>query len=459
MNGDRINPIVIKELRQGLKSRSFLISFVGLQVAMIISMFIYITSAVSPLGDLSGADVFFWVMLNILFLLLMPLRSFQALYEEINGKTLELLFLTRMTSWNISFGKWVALVTQALLMVAAILPYFVLRYFLGSIDIPLNLFALAITLLTTMVLMAVGVGLSCVTSKLLRVLMMIGGAGMLWTTGMSIFAMFSFGGMMGMSSPDYPGIWAWLGILAGATLAIVYFVEYGASRIAPPAENHARRKRGIGFLVFVLFLIMALVEEDGEVMMAALFFLVPMMVGAMCEPLHKIPGAYRSRMEIPGIKWLLLPGWPSGLLFTAALMFLLSTSAFFMEGDEDILFFFTLLFNVLVLPYVVIRLIPWLQHKPLVAYFAFQVISFLVSMMFMVLNEIGINPDGLTKFLGVPIPTLGLMLFDDMDWGYFAGHVFMTCVLGVIILLVTLPGLAETARLRNYNPDDVPYTY
>ncbi len=457
MHGDRINPIVIKELRQGLKSRSFLLSFVGLQVAMIMSMFIYITSAVSPRGDLDGADVFFWAMLNILFLLLMPLRAFQALYEEINGKTLELLFLTRMTSWNISLGKWVALVLQALLMISAILPYFVLRYFLGSIDITLDLYMLGGILLSSMVLISIGVGLSCITSKLLRVLIFLGGAFGLWTMGVGVFAVFQIGGMIAggrSSGPTYPTMGELLPFLIGSLLAILFFIEFGASRIAPPAENHSRWKRLIGFAILLLFIGVTGMGGDSEVMFVSLFVIVPLMVGALCEPLHRIPGAYKSRFELPVLNWFLLPGWPSGFLYSVLMMATLSLSMMLFEGfDDEMVLFCCILTNILFAPYLLIRCMKWLQIKALLSYLAFQLLSLLFSVMFMVLNEIGLNPDGFTQILGLFLPFLGLMQLESYSDPFQLIYGVITFILLAFSGILTLPGLEETTWMRNLNPN------
>jgi len=460
MKSDHVNPIVIKELRQGLKSRSFLLSFVGLQVVMIMSMFIYITSAVNPRGDLEGADVFFWAMLNLLFLVLMPLRGFQALYEEITGKTLELLFLTRMNSWKISFGKWIALVIQALLMVCAILPYFVLRYFLGSIDITRNLFMLGGTLLASLVLMAVGVGLSCITSRLLRVLVFLGGALGLWVMGVGAFAFFRFGAMVSgprTGAAPYPEFWTVMAVLTGAILAMAFFIEYGASRIAPPAENHARWKRLIAVLTLVLFAAVSLTDGNVELLLAPLFFLIPLLVGALCEPLYSIPGAYKSRYEVPVFTWLLLPGWPSGYLFTICMLLAHGVLALIVDFDDDIGLFFLILFNILIIPYVLIRCLKWLQVKPLLSYLGYQLAALLFAVMFMVLNEIGLNADGFTQFMGVILPTLGLLQLDNhLNDGIDVLHGLMTLALLIASFILTLPGLSETARLRNLQPDVLP---
>ena len=98
---------------------------------MVVSMMVYAASAAKDGGDMGFADGMFWFLLGSLLLFFMPLRSLGALYSEIKGNTLELVFLTRMSSWDIAFGKWLAHLAQIGLLVAAILPYLVVRHYLG----------------------------------------------------------------------------------------------------------------------------------------------------------------------------------------------------------------------------------------------------------------------------------------------------------------------------------------
>ena len=78
---------------------------------------------------------------------LLPLRAAGALHDELRGNTIDTLILTRLTGWRITLGKWVAVVAQQLLATVTVLPYLIVRYFAGGIDVPMELAWLGIFLL------------------------------------------------------------------------------------------------------------------------------------------------------------------------------------------------------------------------------------------------------------------------------------------------------------------------
>ena len=74
-------------------------------------------------------------MVAVPTLLIIPISALNAIGSEIRGNTLELIFLTRLTALRIVVGKWFALFAQSLLLVCAVLPYLVLRYFMGGVNL------------------------------------------------------------------------------------------------------------------------------------------------------------------------------------------------------------------------------------------------------------------------------------------------------------------------------------
>lgn len=413
INSDRINPMVIKELRQGLKSRSFLATFLGLQAAMVLSMFIYLATGTRSQSDIGFADGFFWFMLGLMLLMFMPLRSFQALHEEIKGNTLEMLFLTRMDAWKIAFGKWCALVIQIFLLVAAVLPYLVLRYFIGAIDVAGNLEQLFYQVVISMLLVSVGVGLSGWTSKLLRGLVILGAVMSLYMVPMMIYG-FSVAGGGGGLFPMMGALDLVVGLMV-CGLVMMFFVEYGASQIAPPAENHALRKRGLAILLTGVISLYALLGTgDAETMVLAMVLLIPLAVDALCEPLIGIPSVYLRLRKLRILRWLFYPGWASGYLFVSLLMALLFLVTYLLERDAEIWAGGLVAYNTLVLPFFCIRLIPALQRKPLAAYFAMQMLSLTFCLLVVFLEEVRFINDYF--LLSHFFPMLGF--FEGSDRGF-----------------------------------------
>ena len=162
--GDWLSPMVVKELRQGMRSRIFVAAFYLTQLLMILSTVFGLIAASRTenvpsdlFGFLSGL---FWFMVSVPLLFVMPLLGFGALHTEMKAGTLELVFLTRLSAWRIVAGKWTALMAETLLLVCAILPYVILRYFLGGVNIIEDLQSLFFLLLASALLTAATLAMS-----------------------------------------------------------------------------------------------------------------------------------------------------------------------------------------------------------------------------------------------------------------------------------------------------------
>ena len=156
---DWLSPIVVKEIRQGVRGKSFVVSFLVLQGLMVTSVFLSLAIPVSG-WERQAWDAAFWTMVAFPIVLSLPLSGIAALSGEVKAKTLELIFLTRLSGFRIVLGKWAAIVSLSLLCGTAVLPYVVLRYFLGGIDIWEDLQALGGLLAASAVLTGMTVGLS-----------------------------------------------------------------------------------------------------------------------------------------------------------------------------------------------------------------------------------------------------------------------------------------------------------
>ncbi len=124
--GDRFNPIVVKEVRQALKSRQFVITFLLLLlVAWAGSIF-----GVSYLGESidywSSALMFYAGFLFALCaatLVIVPFSTFRSIVEERTETTLELLQITGLSPVQIVRGKTMSAMVQVLVYYCAIAPF------------------------------------------------------------------------------------------------------------------------------------------------------------------------------------------------------------------------------------------------------------------------------------------------------------------------------------------------
>ncbi len=320
---DRLSPIVVKELRQGLRQPSFVILFLFLQSILalaVISALFSVSSAplqnrVQMGGVISG---FFFALFALSVLVIQPLRALNALSSERRDSTIDLLLLTRLDAWRVVFGKWMSLVTQSGLIFVAILPYLLMRYFLGGMNLLGELGSLAALFLLGGMMCAAGVALSAVKSIILRVIFaIIGGIGflVLLQSGGFYFAYSSVGGgPLGMGV--LPSTSDTVLYLIGGVLLVAFIthaaLEFAATRIAPPAENRSTRKRLIALTA--LLVIPAVFAVPDLLLRFPVYLSLAVISGVtLADALSENP-RYMGRMK--GISlWTLRPGWPSGAVF------------------------------------------------------------------------------------------------------------------------------------------------
>ena len=172
---DKLNPMLVKELRQGLRGLGFVALFIAIQAFL--CLILLITSATESqenVGNLISRIILFFF--SIAVLVIQPLRGITALSSEIRGNTIDLLCLTKLSAWRITFGKWVSIVSQSGLILTAIIPYLILRYFFGDMQMFAEIILLLSTFLLSATFTAVTVGLSGTSSTIIRVFLPIIGS-------------------------------------------------------------------------------------------------------------------------------------------------------------------------------------------------------------------------------------------------------------------------------------------
>lgn len=468
--GDWLSPMLVKELRQGMRSRVFMSAFYLTQLLMILSVVFNLAAATNtemPAEMLAFLNGLFWLMISVPLLFVMPIRGFGALHGEIKAGTIELVFLTRLTAWRIAAGKWTALMAQTLLLLCAVLPYVLLRYFLGGVDILADLQSLLFLLLTCAVLTAATIAMSPYESKLLRALFVIGLIfGFQFLIGM-MFAWMAVGRIAGAAGSSAPVWQLYLGVALYVPAFIALALEIAASRIAPPAENHAIRKRLIGLVIFLAAPVLTLFSPGREALYgASLLFLVPVIVDALAEPVVVLGSIYRPflrRGSLGRIGALVFtPGWVSAAWYTA-LLALLGSAALAMQGqfaDPLKALSYVAYFGALIFPAALIRLFLPSTKYFLGFYIAFQfffaAVTLLVGMM------AGISNQPMTRWLS-PIPncsywlTLTSQVKPEQVTEFLVATSFVTAASLGILLLRTIPALRDIRAVlgqaaRNHGP-------
>ena len=320
---DWISPMLVKELRQGMRSRLFLVSFMAVQTAMIILAVLGLTT--TKMGDPSSTVTFFyWLIIGAPLLFVMPFSGLNSISGERKENTLELIFLSRLTARRIVAGKWLAIMAQTFLLVTSILPYAVLRYYLGGVDLVRDLSTLAWLLLASALFTAITIAISPATGRFGRALIPI--AFLVGSQFFGIVFLNPFASpLSGMSKPGAPGLGLSIAVcLLMAVIFLFVMLEVGSGTIAPLAENHSTGKR----LAAAAALLTALLASGlSWIWPAAFLILIPVGIGAVCEPVKDVVSVYRPfvRFGRPGRLFGLLfyPGWPSGVIFSLLVMMVL----------------------------------------------------------------------------------------------------------------------------------------
>lgn len=303
----RLSPMLVKELRQGMRTNLFVVAFILLQAVMILSLTIGLADPGSP--AVSG---FFWFFVVTTLLVVQPLRGVSALSSEIQLNTMDLIQLTRLNGWRITLGKWTALNAQTLLFVTGVLPYLVIRYFLGNVNFVMDLAGLLMLTLGSGLASAITIGCSVFRNFLLRGAILVGfGIGFITLFGMIQHTLFR----TGIGGGD---LWM-LGLVSISLLyGCFFFLSFGASRISPLSENLATRKRlvALGFtLVTASFAFSGL---NDFIFVVSGLILGLAVIDALTEPLPvyaRVLEPFRKNPLTRFAAGFLTPGWISGIGF------------------------------------------------------------------------------------------------------------------------------------------------
>src|SRR3954469_3974489 len=136
--GDRLNPILVKEARQAMKSRQFVVTFALLLIGGWAWTVLFIAAGIpaiyySPVGPalLHG----YFLVLSVPLLIVVPYAAFRSLAGEWEDGTFELLSITALSARQIVSGKLASAVLQMMVYYSALAPCIAFTYLLRGIDI------------------------------------------------------------------------------------------------------------------------------------------------------------------------------------------------------------------------------------------------------------------------------------------------------------------------------------
>ncbi|MGH9844028.1 MAG: hypothetical protein ACREEM_35300, partial [Blastocatellia bacterium] len=136
---DRLNPIVVKELRQAVQSRFVTAALMTLLTIQLAAVGIYLLSSGESLLDFTSGRSVFMILFAILQgvgMLFVPIYTAARLAAERSDTNVDLLFITTLKPRSIITGKMLAALTLGVLIYSACMPFITFTYFLRGIDLP-----------------------------------------------------------------------------------------------------------------------------------------------------------------------------------------------------------------------------------------------------------------------------------------------------------------------------------
>ena len=269
---NRMNPIVVKELRQGLQSQFIIIVVNLLLVALSGAYLLTIMLNPSVMDDATGGQMLFAIFQGILVLATsigVPIYLIARLCAERNDTNVDLFFTTTLSPHQIVRGKFIAGMTLVTLLYSICLPFMLCTNLLRGFDIPTMLGMLLInySMVSLVVMLAIAIGCWSLP-RILTPFIIVGSLFFLLLFNL-IFAQSSIGFLFvgvqvsfrGNMVPLLAGFAIYLFILF---LGIKILGALATGLLAPPASNRTYYLRfwssiSIAAMLFILLLCMSII--------------------------------------------------------------------------------------------------------------------------------------------------------------------------------------------------------
>jgi hypothetical protein len=268
---DRINPIVVKELRQAVKSRIVvvvLLLFLVLQLLIVGGTLLTNTQSYRANEDFNlqlGRNLFMSLQATLLTVLTLfiPVYVGVGFGAERTDQSADLLYTTTLRPGAIISGKTVAGLAVGLLVFSTFAPFLTFTYLLRGIDIPTIIEVLVIDLLAAGLALQGAIFFAALPGT--RVLKMLFGAGCLFLILVLLFIpsmRWTTDIVRDGEGPD----WSNPNHVAGVTVALVsaiagigQFYFWAVALISPAPTNYMLPTRVYLLMVWILGLVLAMV--------------------------------------------------------------------------------------------------------------------------------------------------------------------------------------------------------
>ena len=244
---DRLNPIVVKELRQAVQGKFLIVVLICFLCLQLLTMGLFLTDEAVTESFNAGLNVF-RVLLGILFgtcLLFVPAYTGIRLASERADANVDLLFITTLQPRSIIWGKFFAGIVLTVLLYSACMPFMTFTYLLRGVDLPSVFILLAFDFVVVAVGIQCAILIGCIpANRVFKVILCVGWLVVLnivFTTLMAV--MFMPGGLLDSGMGSQLDSWEFwrgaLGVLIGGLALIGIFALLSIALISPLSANRA----------------------------------------------------------------------------------------------------------------------------------------------------------------------------------------------------------------------------
>ncbi|MBL8695964.1 MAG: hypothetical protein JNJ88_17855 [Planctomycetes bacterium] len=247
---DRLNPIVVKEVRQALRGKFFQWTFWA--TISLASLVIVIQLLSAGAGGIVDGRKLFGVLFGCLVVAvhgLVPLWAYFSMSSEWEEGTYDLLVLSNLRPWRIVTGKLFAAGVQAMLYYTAFLPFLAFAFAAGGIDALSVAFVFSASLVFSLLSSVIALDASTLArQRLWRMILLVGLFAILsvgcWASGFAAYTILTEPALF-VSSEFWLAVGAMLtiGLTLGAFAACL-----ATARISHPEENVSTPSRVVALL-------------------------------------------------------------------------------------------------------------------------------------------------------------------------------------------------------------------
>jgi hypothetical protein len=355
---DWLNPVLVREYLQFVRSRSFLwicsLWLVGQLVVSAVFLSDINPQAAALTLEGPGQEYFGSLMVGfgLLFLVVLPIASFNRMVRERREATLELLVISRITAGQIAAGFLSVAFAQIVLICFLSFPFVVFAYLFRGLDLATVMWSFYFMVLAALAVNAASLMLSsfCKTARAVTIMRVFIAVGLILMIGPGI-EFFSFTlsltGPHGGSSLSFAGIpWTAGAVVGGlAAIAILICFVFARSNLLFESANRSTMPR-VTMTVCLLLVSVTLgvlcefgrIREEWLGVFAVFAFFVFLAYGMLLlnESNQLSRRAHEELPRRPIWRWLGLPFWPGrGTGFVYLLMNLAIIFAVFWYAVGD----------------------------------------------------------------------------------------------------------------------------